>query len=93
MPGQKVARVERHGLLIDYAIDDIAGAGAPFVGRIVQRSNRAGLDLVTTDGRRFQLQGPLARAHLAGPGYKVWIVGDAAGRLLRILRIGILATP
>lgn len=75
-----------------YAIDDIAGEGAPLVGRVERRGET--LALVTDSGHAYELTGPLAVPRIAGPGYKVWVIGDidATGHLAA-RRLGVLAVP
>lgn len=82
-----------------YTIMDIAGEGAPVVGVVERRGDH--LWLVTGDRARYRLTGPLARPRIAGPGYKVWVLGDvidsaghpAGGPVLRPRRLGVLAPP
>jgi hypothetical protein len=76
-----------------YTIDDIAGEGVPFVG-IVQRREES-LWLVIDPTRAMQLTGPLAVPRIAGPGYKVWVVGTVVPKTgeLRARRLGVLAPP
>lgn len=82
-----------------YTIMDIAGEGAPVVGVVERRGDH--LWLVTGDRARYRLTGPLARPRIAGPGYKIWALGDvidsaghpAGGPVLRPRRLGILAPP
>ena len=69
-----------------YEIDDIAGEGKPIVG-VVERRGRE----LWVAG--YRLTGPLARPRIAGPGYKVWVLGDIAGTTLRARRLGVLASP
>jgi hypothetical protein len=69
-----------------YEIEDIAGEGRPIVGVVERR----GVGLWVQD---LQLTGPLARPRIAGPGYKVWVLGDRDGRTLRARRLGVLAPP
>jgi len=69
-----------------YRIDDIAGEGAPVVGVVERRGKHLYL-------AELRLTGPLARARIAGPGYKVWAIGTVSGKTLRLRRIGILARP
>ena len=76
-------------------IDDVAGEGRPWVG-VIERHGTA-LWLRTADGP-VQLDGPLARPRIAGPGYRAWATGalaDAPGAVprLRLRRLGILARP
>jgi hypothetical protein len=81
LAGQRVTVVDD-----GYVIDDIAGEGEPIVG-VVERRGR---ELWLGD---YRLTGPLARPRIAGPGYKVWALGEITGDTLRIRRIGILAPP
>lgn len=78
-------------------IDDIAGDGRPWVGTVERRGDRLWL---RTDGGARLLAGALARPRIAGPGYRVWVVGariaDAAGGdegALLVRRLGVLARP
>jgi hypothetical protein len=75
-----------------YTIDDIAGEGTPVVGRVERRGEL--LVIMTDSGRSHELVGPLAVPRIAGPGYKVWVIGDidADGRLAA-RRLGVLAPP
>jgi hypothetical protein len=84
--GQRV-QASRDG----YHVLDVAGEGQPQVGCV--RSHQGALYLVS-DTARSQLAGPLAIPRIAGPNYKVWIIGDVddQGRLW-VRRIGILASP
>jgi hypothetical protein len=74
-----------------YTIDDIAGEGPPRVGRVDRRGDA--LWLVEPSGSAHRLTGPLAIPRIAGPGYKVWVIGDIAGDQLRARRLGVLAPP
>lgn len=72
-------------------IDDIAGAGRPWIGRVERRG--AGLWLVGPDFA-WRLTGALARPRLAGPGYVVWVIGPRRGdAALQVVRLGVLARP
>lgn len=89
----EVARLEGHTVEVEgdgYRITDVAGEGAPRVG-VVERRGPA-LWLVT-EGEALRLVGPLAAPRIAGPGYKVWVVGDRDGDTLRARRLGVLAPP
>ena len=85
-------RVHRAAAPAGYVIDDIAGEGPPRVG-VVSRRGRT-LWLVEASGEAVELSGPLATPRIAGPGYKVWVLGgvDPAGRL-RARRLGVLRPP
>ncbi|MEZ4358532.1 MAG: hypothetical protein R3B48_00010 [Kofleriaceae bacterium] len=91
LTGHRV-RLGDHVLLLQ----DIAGMGAPWVGRIALRCGQLWLH---TAVRTFRLSGPLARPRLAGPGYLMWVVGhrrrDArrAPEELEVLRLGVLSPP
>jgi len=69
-----------------YTIVDIAGEGAPIVG-VVERRGRE----LWVAG--YRLTGPLARPRIAGPGYKVWVLGEIDGTVLRARRLGVLSPP
>ena len=74
-----------------YRIVDIAGEGQPYVGcvRLVGKT----LYLETGD-QRWRLTGPLAVPRIAGPNYKVWVIGKLTpAKTLPATRLGILATP
>jgi hypothetical protein len=75
-----------------YRIADVAGEGAPDVG-VVERRGGA-LWLRPDRGAARRLAGPLAHPRIAGPGYKVWVLGRIGpdGALVA-RRIGILARP
>jgi len=87
------ARLEGHafrtgdGVIV---IDDIAGAGRPYTGVVERRPD--GLWLRTQLGS-LKLTGPLARPRIAGPGYRIWVVGHRDGSTLAAARIGILRRP
>lgn len=74
-----------------YRILDIAGEGEPRVGCV----RRVGKALYLESGEeRFRLTGPLALPRIAGPNYKVWVIGTVTPAMsLRATRLGILATP
>lgn len=74
-----------------YRILDIAGEGEPRVGCV----RREGKDLYLESGdRRWRLTGPLAVPRIAGPNYKVWVIGKPTAALtLPVQRLGILAVP
>ena len=84
-------RVTVHG--DRYTIEDVAGEGPPRVG-VVERRERE-LWLVEQDGSAVRLAGVLAIPRIAGPGYKVWALGDIdpeTGALVA-RRLGVLAPP
>ncbi len=68
-------------------IEDIAGEGAPLVGVIERRGD--GL-WIAGDGFAYRLEGPLARPRIAGPGYRVWVIGEVVDGKLRARRLGVL---
>lgn len=91
------AEVKRlHGHTVEvkgdgYRILDIAGEGAPIIG-CVRREGKA-LYLESGD-HRWRLTGPLALPRIAGPNYKVWVIGKPTPAMtLPATRLGILATP
>ncbi len=73
-------------------LEDLAGAGRPWVGVVSARCGQLWLDTAVTS---LRLTGPLARPRLAGPGYLVWAIGHraASGDSLSLSRLGILARP
>ena len=74
-----------------YKVLSAAGEGAPLVGCVRLRGDS--LVLVSGHGT-YPLTGPLAIPRIAGPNYKVWIIGDLdADQHLFARRIGILASP
>lgn len=73
-----------------YVIEDIAGEGRPWVGVVVAEGTQLWLD---TGETRLQLTGPLAQPRIAGPAYKVWVIGDRRGSRLEARRLGVLAPP
>ncbi len=74
-----------------YEVADIAGEGSPYIGCV----RRVGKALFLESGdNRWRLTGPLAIPRIAGPNYKVWVIGTAtAAMTLPATRLGILATP
>ncbi len=73
-----------------YQIRDVAGEGAPLVGVVERR----GPELWLAGDTTVRLSGPLAHPRIAGPGYKVWVLGDLApDGSLRASRLGVLAPP
>ncbi|RMH44672.1 MAG: hypothetical protein D6689_01905 [Deltaproteobacteria bacterium] len=89
-PAAERARLVGHAVVDapggGYVIADVAGEGRPIVG-VVERRDGA----LWVAGHA--LTGPLARPRIAGPGYKVWVLGAVEGRRLRARRIGVLAPP
>ena len=93
----ELSRLDGHRVTLldggaDYRIVDVAGEGAPLVG-VVERRGPA-LWLRPERGPARRLSGPLAVPRIAGPGYKVWVIGrgGADGSLIA-RRIGVLAPP
>jgi hypothetical protein len=89
----ELARLEGHTVSVaadGYVLEDVAGEGRPLVGVVERRG--AALVLVTGEGA-WRLVGPLAIPRIAGPGYKVWALGDLEGDTLRARRLGVLAAP
>jgi hypothetical protein len=85
----ELSRLEGHRVIETaggYEIIDVAGEGAPIVGVVEKRDDGPWL-------AGYRLIGPLARPRIAGPGYKVWALGDVAGDTLRVRRLGVLAPP
>jgi hypothetical protein len=92
-PAELLSRLQGHSAHVagvELVIDDVAGEGKPLVG-VVERRGRA-LWLVSEDVA-LELRGPLARPRIAGPGYRVWVIGARTGRVLVARRIGVLAAP
>jgi len=75
-----------------YVIDDIAGEGKPLVGVVERRGDE--LWLITETDQAVRLTGVLAKPRIAGPGYKIWVLGrrTRAGDL-QAHRLGVLAPP
>jgi hypothetical protein len=80
-----------------YVIEDIAGEGRPVVGVVERRGNDLWLVPADADAgaAAVKLSGPLAAPRIAGPGYKVWVLGtiDQKNGSLRATRIGVLKRP
>jgi hypothetical protein len=79
-----------------YVIRDVAGEGRPLVGKVERRG--PALWLVPTDADAgtapIKLSGALAHPRIAGPGYKVWVLGTLEqDGSLRARRLGVLARP
>lgn len=96
LQGQRVRRVARsQDRPAGYVIEDVAGEGAPVVGVVEQRAGA--LWLAGEDGALYRLAGVLARPRIAGPGYKIWVLGTVIvqrdGNVLIARRLGILAPP
>ncbi len=72
-----------------YVIRDVAGEGAPLVGVVERRGDALWL----VGDASVRLTGPLAHPRIAGPGYKVWVLGEREGEALRARRLGVLAPP
>lgn len=91
----ELARLAGHRVALaadgSYRILDVAGEGAPEVG-LVERRGRA-LWLRRADGSAIALAGPLAVPRVAGPGYKVWVLGRVERGALVVRRLGVLAPP
>jgi hypothetical protein len=69
---------------------DIAGEGRPLVGVVERR----GSDLwLVVGGDAVRLRGPLATPRIAGPGYRVWVLGRRSGDDFTARRLGVLAAP
>lgn len=89
----EVARLEGHQVEVTdagYRILDVAGEGPPRVGVVERRGDALWL---RDDAGAWRLVGPLAVPRIAGPGYKVWVIGETAGDTLRARRLGVLAPP
>jgi hypothetical protein len=74
-----------------YRILDVAGEGAPLVGTVERRERE--LWLRPERGAPLRLVGPLAVPRIAGPGYKVWVIGRVRDGSLEARRLGVLAQP
>ncbi len=91
----ELSRLEGHDVVVasdglSYEIRSVAGEGKPLVG-IVERAGSQ-LFLVTANAR-LELLGPLARPRIAGPGYKVWVIGKVNSGAITAKRIGVLRSP
>jgi hypothetical protein len=62
----------------------------PRVGVVERRGSE--LWLVGPQGA-LRLAGRLATPRIAGPGYRVWVIGEIVDGELRARRIGVLAPP
>ena len=72
---------------------DVAGEGAPLVG-VVERRGRALWLVPGGGGAARRLAGPLAVPRIAGPGYRVWVLGRPGdGGSLVVRRLGVLRRP
>ncbi|HUQ03296.1 MAG TPA: hypothetical protein VM261_12425 [Kofleriaceae bacterium] len=92
-PKEMLSRLEGHTARIvdgDLVIEDVAGEGQPLIG-VVERRGRA--LWVVGDGFAVELRGPLARPRIAGPGYRVWVLGARRGDVLVARRIGVIGAP
>lgn len=92
----ELARLAGHRVAVaadgrSYRILDVAGEGAPEIGVVERRG--AALFLRRADGSRLRLAGPLAVPRIAGPGYKVWVLGRVERGALVARRLGVLAPP
>lgn len=92
----ELARLAGHRVAVapdgaSYRILDVAGEGAPEVGVVERRG--AALFLRRADGSAVALAGPLAVPRIAGPGYKVWVLGRIERGALVARRLGVLAPP
>lgn len=79
-----------------YTITDVAGEGRPLVGVVERRGKELWLVPADADAGApaVRLSGPLAHARIAGPGYKVWVLGaPAPDGSLRLKRLGVLRAP
>jgi len=91
----EVSRLEGHDVVIaadgrSYAIRNVANEGKPLVGVVELRGTQLWL---RSGGKRYRLTGPLAIPRIAGPRYKVWVLGALNGDVLHARRLGILAPP
>ena len=93
----ELSRLTGHDVTIaangaSYVIADVAGEGKPIVG-VVQRRGEE-LWLIAEGGDEYRLTGVLAKPRIAGPGYKIWALGEVnRGGELRARRLGVLARP
>jgi hypothetical protein len=97
--GAEIDRLHGHRVVMTaagYAIEDIAGEGRPVVGVVERRGPH--LVVVTAEREVYRLAGILARPRFAGPGYKIWALGQVSERsdgerVLTPRRMGVLASP
>ncbi len=98
----EIARLEGHTVAVDslgYSIVDIAGEGIPLVGCVRVLGQGQGLGqgqslILETQTQRLTLSGPLAVPRIAGPDYKIWVIGKVHNnKSIEVKRLGILATP
>ena len=79
-----------------YVIEDVAGEGRPLVGVVERRGEELWLLPVDADfgAPAVRLAGKLATPRIAGPGYKVWVLGaPEPDGSLRVRRLGVLRPP
>lgn len=91
----ELSRLRGHRVVVaddgqSYTIEDVAGAGRPHVGIVDRRGEELWL---RSDARDYRLTGPLAQPRMAGPGYKIWVLGEVSGDRLAARRLGVLARP
>lgn len=91
----EVSRLAGHQVTLaadgrSYTIVSVAGEGKPIVGVVQQRGDQLWL---AAGKQRYRLTGPLAIPRIAGPRYKVWVLGEVSGVVLRARRLGVLARP
>ena len=90
----EVSRLEGQTVRVEngsYEILDIAGEGPPRVGCVHKDGNEL---VLVGSGFRLPLRGPLAVPRIAGPRYKVWVIGTVTAHgALVARRLGILAGP
>jgi hypothetical protein len=91
----EISRLRGHRVVVteggqSYAVEDVAGEGRPLVGLVYRRGDQLWL---RSAGRDYHLIGPLARPRIAGPGYKIWVLGEVSGDSLAARRLGVLARP
>lgn len=73
-----------------YTLERVANEGRPVVGTIERR----GASLyVRSNAATVRLAGPLARPRIAGPGYRVWVLGELRSGTLHARRLGVLSPP
>ena len=102
---QELSRLEGHQVVVSadrssYRIINVAAEGPAMIGIIEARGNQRWFIRIDEHAQhaqhaqqQWQLRGRLAIPRIAGPGYKVWVVGEIRAGELWARRLGILRSP